>query len=214
MKTIIYKQQELTPDILFKLSRKIVKGKIIIFKTETVYGIGTNAYNKEACKKIFEIKRRSFNRPLLVLISNYTMLNKVAKQPNQIEQKLMDTFWPGPLTIILHRKDKDRVFKSTELIVDEIAIRMIDEPFLNTLLQYTKVPLVAPSANITGQKTGTKIENIIYDFNNKVDYIIDCGNIENSISSTIVKVEDNKIYIQREGRISKEELQTIALIKE
>ncbi len=85
---------------------------------------------------------------------------------------------------------------------------------LQALILQDKKLVVAPSANITGQKTGTKIENIIYDFNNKVDYIIDCGNIENSISSTIVKVEDNKIYIQREGRISKEELQTIALIKE
>ena len=214
MKTNIYKLKELNQDIISEMSKKILDGEIIIFKTETVYGIGTNAYNKESCKKIFEIKKRSLNSPLLVLISNYEMLDKIAKAPNEIERKLMDTFWPGPLTIILHRKDDDKIFKSTDSIGDEIAIRMIDEPLINALIKSTGVPLVAPSANITGQKTGTKIENIIKDFNNKVNYIIDSGDAENSISSTIIKVEDNKIDIHREGSVRKENLKKIALLKE
>lgn len=213
MRTIIYKQKELNQEILSNLSKEILGGKIIIFKTETVYGIGTSAYKKDSCKKIFEIKRRSLNSPLLVLISNYDMLGEIAKPPNEIEKKLMEQFWPGPLTLILHRKENDKVFKSTDLIGDEIGIRMINDPVLNTLIKNSNVPLVAPSANITGQKNGTKIENIIKDFNNLVDYIIDSGDVENSLSSTIVKVEDNKIKIQREGRIKKEELQKIAPIK-
>lgn len=214
MKTTIYKQEELNQEILSNLAKEIVDGKIIVFKTETVYGIGTNAYQKEACKRIFQIKKRSLNNPLLVLISSYDMLSQIAKTPNEVEQKLMDVFWPGPLTIILHRKDDDKVFKSSELIGDEIAVRMINYSVANELVKYSNVPLVAPSANISGQRTGTKIENIIKDFNNKVDYIIDSGNVESSLSSTIVKVEDRKIYIQRKGRITRESLQKIALIKE
>lgn len=214
MKTIIYKQEELNQEILSNLAKEIVDGKIIVFKTETVYGIGTNAYQKEACKRIFQIKKRSLNNPLLVLISSYDMLSQIAKTPNEVEQKLMDVFWPGPLTIILHRKDDDKVFKSSELIGDEIAVRMINSSVANELVKYSNVPLVAPSANISGQKTGTKIENIIRDFNNKVDYIIDGGDVESSLSSTIVKVEDRKICIQREGRIIRESLQKIAPIKE
>ena len=214
MKTIIYKQEELDEEILSKLSKEILDGKIVIFRTETVYGIGTNAYNKESCKKIFDIKKRSLNNPLLVLISSYDMLDEVAQVPNEIGKKLMDKFWPGPLTIILHRKENDKVFKSTDSIGDEIGVRMINESVVNTLIKNTNVPLVAPSANITGQKPSTKIKDIIRDFNNKVDYIIDSGDIENPIASTIVKVEDNEIYIQREGRIRKESLEKIVPIKE
>lgn len=214
METIIYKQKELSKKILSNLSKEILDGKIIIFKTETVYGIGTNAYNKDSCKKIFEIKKRSLNSPLLVLISSYDMLYKIAKAPNEIEKRLMDKFWPGPLTIILHRKDDDKVFKSTDLIGDEIAIRLIDEPIINFLIESTNTPIVAPSANITGQETGIKIEYIKKAFNNKVDYIIDSGDVENSLSSTIIKVEDNKIDIHREGRIKKESFKEIAPIKE
>lgn len=127
---------------------------------------------------------------------------------------LMDTFWPGPLTIILTRKEDDKVFKSTEAIGDEIGIRMTSSPFLHSFLEAIHTPITAPSANITGQVPDTKVENVIKTFQDKVDYIIDSGDVESPISSTIIKVEDGKIEIQREGKITKEKLKEIGPIKE
>ena len=196
-----------------KIASEIVKGKIVIFPTETLYGIGTNAYNEEACKKIFKIKERPNTKPLIILISDYEMLCNIVEEPNEIEKKLINKFWPGPLTIIFKRKKN---FMLPDIIVakdNTIGVRMTNGKIIRLLLQKSNVPIVAPSANISGKADATKIKQIVMELGEKVDYVLDSGNIEDNVPSTIVKVVENSIYILREGKIIKEELMEIAPIK-
>ncbi len=193
---------------IINIAKEIREGKIVIFPTETVYGIGTNALNEKSCEKIYQIKNRVKEKPLIVLISNKNMLKMVAKDINEIEKKLMDTFWPGPLTIIL--KKQSNIPDIITAGKDEVSVRMTSGKIANKLIEKAEVPIVAPSANLSGKPTGTKPEQIAIDFENKVDYMIDIGNISSDITSTIVKVIDKKICIIREGKIKREELEKVA----
>lgn len=202
--------KNLNEEEIKKIALDIKKGKIAIFPTETVYGIGTNALNENACAKIFEIKGRNNSKALIVLISNYKMLESIVTDINEIERKLMNKFWPGPLTIIL--KKKEIVPNVVTGGSNEVGVRMTSGEVAHFLVEKAGVPIVAPSANLSGEQTGTKIKIIIEEFSDKVDYIIDTGDIESDLTSTVVKVENNKIRILREGKIIKEELSEIAEI--
>lgn len=192
------------------LAREMVQGKIVIFPTETVYGIGTNALDENACKKIFEIKGRPKNKALIVLVSDLDMLGKMVDSISAIEQKLIEKFWPGPLTIIFKKKEKCGISNIVTGGKSDIGVRMTNGKIVKMLLKEAGVPIVAPSANLSGNPTGVKIENIIEELGDKVDYILDCGDIDDDITSTVVQVKGNVIYILREGKITKEELNQIA----
>lgn len=186
----------------------MIEGKLVVFPTDTVYGLGTNVYNEDACRRIYEVKGRPKHKPLSVLISDISMLYEMVDNINLIEQKLIDTFWPGPLTI----KFKKKKFIIPNIVSSDdeyIRVRMINEGIAYKLIQTSGVPIVAPSANISGNPTGIKIKNIINELGGKVDYILDYGDFNNDNVSTIVQVEGDKISIIREGRIKKEELEKI-----
>lgn len=197
-----------------EVARGLANGKTAVFPTETVYGIGTNAMNAEACEKVFEVKGRPANKPLIVLISNINMLDGIVDELNEIEEKLMQKFWPGALTIILKKNKKCNIPNVVTAGRDNIGVRMTSGKIAGLLIDKAGVPIVAPSANISGNPTGIKIENIIEELGDRVDYILDYGDVEKSTESTIVKVENNKILILRQGKISKEELSKIAEIQE
>lgn len=191
----------------------IKEGKLVVFPTDTVYGIGTNAYDEQACEKIYEVKGRPMYKPLVVLISDISMLKKMVKNVTPVEQKLIDTFWPESLTIKFLKKEKS--FPNIISANDEyIRVRLTKKDPIHRLIEEAGVPVVAPSANISGSETGTKINNIINELGNKVDYILNYGDIESDIVSTIVQVEDEKIDIIREGKIKKKQLSKIAPIIE
>lgn len=196
-----------------KIAKEIVMGKNVIFPTETVYGIGTNAFDQEACERIFSIKGRPNNKPLIVLISDFKMLKQMVSHVNEIERKLIEEFWPGPLTIIFKKKEDSNIPDVVTAGQDTIGVRMTSGKIARLLIQKAGVPIVAPSANLTGQPTGTKIEEIIKDLGDQADYIIDCGNLDKQIPSTIVKVKNDKIYIIRQGSITKEQLEKIAIVE-
>ena len=208
------KINEINIDKIEEVAQGIKEGKIAIFPTETVYGIGANALDNKACKKIFKAKERPENKPLIVLISDYNMLNDIGVKINELERKIMNTFWPGPLTIVLNIDENCRISDIVTSGKTNIGIRMTSGKIARCLIQKAEVPIVAPSANISGKATGTKIDDIIKDLGDKVDYIIDCGDIESNLTSTIIKIENEKILILREGKITKEELRQIAEIKE
>lgn len=98
------KGEDLKEAEILEISNAIKNGKLVVFPTDTVYGIGTNAYDENACKRIFEAKNRPMNKPLIVLISDISMLSKIVESIDPLEQKLIDTFWPGPLTIKFKQK--------------------------------------------------------------------------------------------------------------
>ena len=191
-----------------KIPAKIIKkGGIVIFPTETVYGIGTNGLNKEAIKKLYEVKQRPLNKPISLLVSNIEMVNQVAKNISKLEYKIMQNFFPGPLTIILEKKDivPDILTANT----NTVGIRMPSGEIARKLIEYAGIPIATPSANISGKPSGTNIKDIQKDFEGKVDYFIDNGESKLGIPSTIVRVINNEVHILRQGSISKEEINNI-----
>lgn len=211
--TKYFKQDQIDDSNILKIANALREGKLVVFPTDTVYGIGTNAYNKEACEKIYEVKGRPKHKPLSVLISDISMLKEMVDHISLAEQKLMDAFWPGPLTIKF--KKKEGILPNVVSADDEyVRVRLINEQSLvHKLIKKAGVPIVAPSANLSGSLTGTKIENIVNELGGKVDYILDCGDIENDTVSTIVQVEEGKVVVIREGKIKKEELARIVPLK-
>lgn len=199
------KEKEIDNNTLLEISGAIKRGKIVVFKTDTVYGIGTNAFDKEACKRIYEIKRRPMNKPLNVLISDLSMLKEIVDFINPAEQKLIDAFWPGPLTIKF--KKKENVLPNVVSAGDEyVRVRLLKNGLAYSLIKTAGVPIVAPSANLSGSPTGTEIKNIINELGGKVDYILDSGNVNDNNTSTIVEINNEKVIIIREGTIKKEEI--------
>ena len=191
-------------DKIKEISEIIKSGGIVVFPTETVYGIGTNGLNKESISRLYEVKQRPTNKPISLLVSGIDMVDMVARDITDMEYKLMDKFFPGPLTIILKKKKiiPDNLTNNT----DTVAIRMPDNIIAKKLIEYAKVPIATPSANISGKPSGTDINYIMENFKDKVDYYIDGGQSKLGIGSTIVKVENGYPLILREESISKEQI--------
>ena len=191
-----------------KIPAKIIKeGGIVIFPTETVYGIGTNGLNKEAIKKLYEVKQRPLNKPISLLVSNIKMVEQVAKNISKLEYKIMQNFFPGPLTIILEKKDivPDILTANT----NTVGIRMPSGEIARKLIEYAGVPIATPSANISGKPSGTNIKDIQKDFDGKVDCFIDNGESKLGIPSTIIRVINDEVHILRQGSISMEQIKAI-----
>lgn len=191
-------------DKLKEMGGIIKRGEIVIFPTETVYAIGTNGLDEEAIKKLYKIKQRPLDKPTSLLVSDMEMVKNLARDITEKEYKLMKTFFPGPLTIIL--KKKDIVPNILTGNTNTIGIRMPENEIARKLIEYANVPIAAPSANIANKPSGTNIENIINDFKETVDYYIDGGESKIGLGSTIVKIENNVPIILREGSITKQQI--------
>lgn len=185
---------------LIEVSKILKNGGIVIFPTETVYGIGVNALDENAIKKLYKVKNRPHTKPISVLVSNLSMVNSVAENITPLEYKLMEAFFPGPLTLVLHKKSNisDILTANT----DTIGVRMPDNIVAQKLIEYAGVPLATSSANISDKPSGTNIESIINDFQDTVDYFVDSGESKIGISSTVVQLIDNVPHILREGSIT------------
>ena len=190
-------------------SEAIKQGKLVLFPTETVYGIGADALNEEAVKKIYEAKGRESDNPLIAHISNLEMLKKLVKEVGRIEEKLIDAFWPGPLTIIFNKTDLVPYIITAGL--ETVAIRMPSNQIARKLIEYSKTPIAAPSANISGKPSGTLVEDILQELDGKVEYIIDGGKVDIGLESTVVRVIENKVHILRPGKITKEEIEKLGI---
>ena len=187
---------------------KIIKnGGLVIFPTETVYGVGANGLNKNAIKKIYEAKQRPLNKPISLLVSNIDMIENVAKDITNIEYSIIEKFFPGPLTIIL--KKKETIPDILTAGSDTIGIRMPANDIALNLINYAGVPLATPSANLSGKPSGTNLKDIIKDFDGNVDCFIDDGPSKIGLASTIVKVVDGVPHILRQGSISIDEINSV-----
>lgn len=188
-------------DELVDIVNIIKQDGIIVFPTETVYGIGGNALSKDVIKKIYNIKKRPQDKALNILVKNKEEIERYAYISNIIEKKIIDNFMPGPITIILKKK-KSEISDLLTANNDTIGIRIPNNNIIKRILEECNLPLAAPSANISGKPSSIKLEDIKEDFDNKVEAFIDGGVCKQSMSSTIVKVIDGKVKILREGVIS------------
>jgi len=179
-------------------------GKLVAFPTETVYGLGGNAYDETASARIYAAKGRPSDNPLIVHIAEVDALEELAVEVPEAAYRLAEAFWPGPLTMIL--KKSEAVPKTTTGGLDTVAIRMPADEIASTLIRLSGVYVAAPSANASGRPSTTKAEHVIEDLNGKIDVIIDGGASEIGLESTIVDLTGEVPLILRPGYISAEQL--------
>ena len=203
MKILDWKE-DINKDELDLVNDCLSNGKLVIFPTETVYGIGADARNSQAVDDIFIAKGRANDNPLIVHLGNKEDISKYAIIQNEVEEKLINAFMPGPFTIIL--KKKEIIPNNVSAGLDTVGIRIPSNKIANTILSTSKIPVAAPSANVSGKPSGTNINDIINEFDNKVDYIIDGGNTDIGLESTVVKVIDGVPSILRPGFITKDDI--------
>lgn len=205
MKSIyINLKEEKNDAVLKQVGESVRKGEIILFPTETVYGIGANALDKNAVKKIYMAKGRQPDNPLIVHISDTRMLKELVEEPNETEQKLIDSFFPGPFTIILKRKKIIPNIITGGL--DTVGIRMPSNLIAQKIIKYAGVPIAAPSANLSGKPSGTLLADIREEFEGKVSYMVDEGLAEIGVESTVVRVINQIPHILRPGKITAEQI--------
>ena len=197
-------QEEIKKEEVNECVKTLQNGGLIVFPTETVYGIGANAYCKESVEKIYEVKKRPEEKPLSIMVSSTREISKYAVINNDIERNIIENFMPGPLTIILNKKEG--VFDYISSGKNTIGIRIPDNDMIMEILKESELPIVAPSANISGEPSGVVFEDILKDFNGKVDICINGGKPKISEPSTIVQVIDGEPVIIREGKITLDEI--------
>lgn len=186
------------------VARIIKDGGIVVFPTETVYGLGTNGLDAKAIEKLYKIKKRPFSKPISLLVSDMEMIKNVARDITDMEYKLMNAFFPGPFTIIL--KKKDVVPNILTANGETVGIRIPDNEIARSLIEYSGVPIATTSANISGKESGTNMESILKQFKDGVDFYINGGESKIGVGSTIVKVIDGNPIILRQGSISRNQI--------
>ena len=179
---------------------KLRKGSVGVFPTDTVYGIGCDALNLQALEKLFNIKHRPLDKPINILVSNIDMVKKFTNNINNIEQKLMENFWPGALTIIFDKSNIVPGLLTSGL--DTVGIRMPNNDICLDIIDKLGTPIAMSSANISNELPDNNIENLLRDFESKVSFIINSGSLKSCTPSTIVKVENNNIKLIRKGKIA------------
>ena len=184
-----------------KASQIINQGGIVVFPTDTVYGIGCDPYNKDSVRKIYEIKSRKISKPFPVLVYSKDIAERIAFF-DEFTKKIVERFWPGPLTVILKLTDEN--LKESLNVTDKIAIRVPNHKCTLELLKKCNF-LVGTSANISGHSSFTNPDECFNNFR-KYDVFVDGGIITSKSESTIIEIENEEIKIIREGALSHEEI--------
>ena len=185
----------------------IRSGGLVAFPTETVYGLGANALDPEASKRIYAAKGRPSDNPLIVHIADMDALEDIAQSVPEAAVKLADHFWPGPLTMIFPKKEA--VPKSTTGGLETVAVRMPSHPVARALIRESGVYIAAPSANTSGRPSPTKAEHVKEDLDGRIDMILDGGAVGIGLESTIVDLSTGVPTILRPGYITGEMLEDV-----
>ncbi|HAE42127.1 MAG TPA: threonylcarbamoyl-AMP synthase [Clostridiales bacterium] len=191
-------------EVIQEMSQIIRRNGTVVFPTETVYGLGANALSDEAVAKIFAAKGRPSDNPLIVHVSNMAQLDTIVEVIPETAKILIDKFWPGPLTLLFKKK---RVI--SDMItggLDTVAVRMPSSKIALKLIEACDLPVAAPSANISGKPSPTSAEHVIKDLKGRVDAIIDGGDCEFGLESTVIDVLNETPMILRPGSITLEEI--------
>ena len=200
----IENRKQINKEKLEEAARVLRNGGLVAFPTETVYGLGANALNEEAAKKIYAAKGRPSDNPLIAHISDFSELEQLVRDVPEAGRKLMRAFWPGPLTLVFPKSDV--VPYGTTGGLDTVAVRMPDDPVARALIHLAGVPVAAPSANTSGRPSPTTAEHVYEDMNGKIDLIVDGGPVGIGVESTIVDVSGAVPTLLRPGAVTMEML--------
>ena len=194
-------------DVLARAGHFIAEGELVAFPTETVYGLGGDALDPEAAKKIYAAKGRPSDNPLIVHIAEFNDLERIAKELPPQAKKLADRFWPGPLTMIVWKNDQ--VPYATTGGMDTVAVRMPNHPVALELIRKSGCLIAAPSANTSGRPSPTEAAHVAEDLDGKIAMLIDGGEVGIGIESTIIDLTEDVPMILRPGYITPEMLSEV-----
>ena len=204
---VIKDRKNIKDEELAEAAAVLRSGGLVAFPTETVYGLGGNALDEDAARKIYAAKGRPSDNPLIAHISCAAELAPLVREIPEAGRKLMEAFWPGPLTMIFPKSSK--VPYGTTGGLDTVAVRMPDDPVASRLIALAGVPVAAPSANTSGRPSPTTADHVWQDMNGRIDMIIDGGPVGIGVESTIVDVSSPVPSVLRPGAITMEMLREV-----
>ena len=209
METKIIKidENKIDTSLIDEAANIIKSGGIVAFPTETVYGLGANGLDEEAVKNIYKAKGRPSDNPLILHISEIDQLDPLVEEIPELAYACMERFWPGPLTIIF--KKSAAIPNIITAGLDTVAIRMPDHKIASELISKAKVPIAAPSANLSGKPSPTKGSHVVEDMMGKIEMIIDGGNTGVGLESTVLDLSTEIPTILRPGGITFEDLTNV-----
>ena len=193
------------PEVLAEAARVLRSGGLVAFPTETVYGLGADALSAEAVARIFAAKGRPADNPLIVHVGHPQEVQQVAREVPPLARRLMERFWPGPLTLVLPKAT--RVPLTTTGGLDTVAVRMPAHPVALALVREAGVPVAAPSANRSGRPSPTRAEHVLQDLGDAVDLVLDGGPCPVGVESTVLDVTGPVPVVLRPGGLPKESIE-------
>ncbi len=194
-----------TSDSDISRAAELIKlGEVVAIPTETVYGLAANAFNEDTVRKIFQAKNRPCDNPLIVHICRFDMVYEIAESVPELAYKCAELFWPGPLTMIMPKKDTIPLVTSGGL--DTVGIRFPSNPIAQKIISECGLPLAAPSANLSGSPSPTNAQRVLEDMSGRISAIVDGGESDVGVESTVITFENEGIRILRPGGISREDL--------
>ncbi len=199
--------ERINPDKMGVAASFIRQGKLVAFPTETVYGLGANAFNSLAVSHIFEVKGRPADNPLIVHVSNESMIDDLIRYKPEFTDELMKAFWPGPMTLVLPKTDT--VPDNVTCGLDTVAVRMPSHPIARTLISRARLPIAAPSANLSGRPSPTTGKHVIEELRGKISCIIDGGACSVGVESTVIDLTGSTPKILRPGGVTYEMLKEV-----
>lgn len=196
-----------TPEAIQTAARTIRQGGVVVIPTETVYGIACDALNKDAVMRVFEVKGRPSDNPLIVHISEWDMLDMVAQDIPPLAKKFAEKYWPGPLTLVLPKRPE--VPLETTGGLNSVAVRMPRHRVALDVIRQAERPIAAPSANVFMALSPTRAQDIDPEILVEVDVILDGGPCEVGLESTVLDLTDDTPRILRPGAITRADIQAI-----
>lgn len=193
-------------DELEEVRKTLNEDKLIVFPTETVYGIAGNALKLEVIDKLFQAKKRDYSKPFSLMVSDIDKIKDIAYVGKE-EEKIINSFMPGPITLIL--KKKDCISNLATANKNTVGVRIPNHVISLSILKTIDYPLATSSANISGQSNNSNIEDIINDLKDYVDIFIKGDISNNLLASTVVELTNDKVNILRKGIISKEDIEKV-----
>ena len=193
---------ELTEDNLKEIIQILNQDGIIIFPTDTVYGIGCNCYSIEGLKKLYSFKNRPLSKPINVLTDSYEKIKELSRGIKPKEEELIKKYLPGDLTLIVDKKENVPDLLTANL--DTVGVRIPNNEMALKILKAYPNPLATTSVNLSGESPGIEVSDFIEEFKDKVDIIVDGGKSPIGVASTIVRVENDEIKILRQGNLKVE----------